>query len=80
MGSMKTRTTNQQEAAAMLFVATHKATGSETHDIPADAEAHLLNTSLWCAAAQIAGLVDYLVRCPNAVAAESADFRVTRAD
>lgn len=63
-----------------MFKATHKQTGTETHDIPQDAEAYLLNTSLWCAAGQIAGLVDYLVSCPNAAAAESADFRVTRQD
>ena len=61
-----------------MFKATHKQTGIETVGIPQDAEAHLLNTSLWCAAAQIAGLVDYLVSCPNAVAADSADYRVTR--
>ncbi len=61
-----------------MFTATHKATGIETKGIPQNAEEHLLQTSIWCAAAQIAGLVDYLLSCPNAVAAESTDFRVTR--
>lgn len=63
-----------------MFTATHKPTGIETRGIPQDAEAHLLNTSLWCAAGQIASLVEYLVSCPNAAAAESADYRVTRED
>ena len=61
-----------------MFTATHKQTGIETRGIPQDAEAHLLNTSLWCAARVIGGLVDFLVSCPNAVAAESAEFKVTR--
>ncbi len=61
-----------------MFTATHKQTGIETPGIPQDAEAHLLNTSLWCAAAQIASLVDFLVSCPAAVSADSAEFKVTR--
>ncbi len=63
-----------------MFKATHKQTGIETRGIPQDAETYLLNTSLWCAATQIASLVDYLVRCPNAAAADSADYRITRED
>ena len=42
------------------------------------AEDHLLVTSYWCAARQIAGLVDFLVGSPAAVSADSADYRVTR--
>lgn len=61
-----------------MFTATHKATGQEIRGIPQNAEEHLLSTSYWCAAAQIASLVEYLVSCPNAAAAESADYRVTR--
>lgn len=62
-----------------MFKATHKQTGIEFGGIPAEgAEAHLLNTALWCAARQIGDLVDYLVGCPNAMAADSADYRVTR--
>ncbi len=41
-----------------MFKATHKQTGIEFRGIPQDAEAYVLNTSLWCAAAQIASLVD----------------------
>lgn len=61
-----------------MFTATHKQTGIETRGIPEAAEEHLLSTSLWCAAAQIGSLVEYLVGCPNAVAAENADYRVSR--
>lgn len=61
-----------------MFKATHKQTGQEIKGIPQNAEEHLLLTSYWCAAGQIASLVDFLISCPNAVAADSADYRVTR--
>lgn len=61
-----------------MFTATLKVTGQAIKGIPQNAEEHLLQTAYWCAASQIAGLVDYLVSCPAAVSADSADFRVTR--
>lgn len=62
-----------------MFTATHKATGQEIKGIPGDgAEDHLMVTSYWCAARQIASLVDFLVGSSAAVSADSADYQVTR--
>ncbi|KKL14107.1 hypothetical protein LCGC14_2519070 [marine sediment metagenome] len=61
-----------------MFKAIHKQTGQEITGIPEAAEEHLLKTSYWCAAGQIAALVEYLVGCPNAASADSADYTVKR--
>lgn len=61
-----------------MFTATHKVTGQEIRGIPQNADEYLLNTAYWCAASQIACLVEFLVSSPNAVSADSAEFRVTR--
>ncbi len=66
-----------------MFEATHKQTGQVIRGIPGipkAAEEHLLGTSYWCAARQVAALVTYLVGCPNACSAEGADYVVKRED